>query len=267
MKALPVRGLLALILFVGAVNYISALSARELHLIGPNIPPQFDKDGNGRIGNVIKAALASCGHKASFTIVPFGRHWKDYVDNEDFDGLATAEADQTFPGFSTKPFIHLQDGATILLGGGLSDVMSIEDLHGNRVVAFPSADKILGIQASVPKFKSFKMRANRFDQLRPLFSRRADVVLADGLITAHFISLLRQNAEAGKEPDVDVTSPVQFRNIFAAGPQRLYFRDENITRDFDRCFNELLESGEVERITKPYIDVHRDILGDQYPIY
>ena len=236
-------------------------------MIAPSIPPHFDAAGNGRIGDVIKASLKACGHDVSFTLVPFGRHWKDYVDDEGFDGLATAEADQEFPGFTTKPFMHLQDGATVLKGSGLELIMSVEELYGMRIVAFPNADKILGIEASVPKFKTFKMRTVRLDQIRPLFAGRADAILADGLITANFIQVLRENAEAGQEPDVDAMRPVVFRRIFSAGPQRLYFRDESIARDFDRCFQGLLESGEVERITKPYVDRFREVLGDQYPNY
>lgn len=264
MKAVPP---LVTLLGLLASFAAGATKAADLHMIAPNIPPHFDEVGNGRIGDVIKATLKACGHTVSFTMVPFGRHWKDYVDNEAFDGLATAEADQEFPGFTTKPFIHLQDGATILIGSGLEQVTSVEELHGKRIVAFPNAHEILGIEASVPKFKSFKMRANRFDQIRPLLSGRADVVLADGLITANFIQILRVNAKAGQEPDIDAMRPVVFRRIFAAGPQRLYFRDETIARDFDRCYRKLLEGGEVERITKSYVDRFRGVLGNQYPNY
>ncbi len=236
-------------------------------MIAPNIPPHFDDHGNGRIGDVIKATLKKCGHKVSFTMVPFGRHWKDYEDDEGFDGLATAEADQTFSGFTTEPFMHLQDGATVIAGGGLDTIQSVAELDGKRIVAFPNADKILGIESFVAKFKSFKQRADRFDQIRPLFSGRADAILADGLITAHFIQRLRTNAKAGNEPDVDVARQVVFRRIFAMGPQRLYFRDESVTREFDRCYKDLLGNGEVERITTPYVDQYRDVLGDQYPNY
>ncbi len=246
---------------------IGGLDAAEIRMITPNIPPHFDKQGNGRIGDVIRASLGACGHEVSFTSVPFGRHWKDYANNEAYDALATAEADQTFPGTSTLPFMHLQDGATVLAGSGLEETVEIESLFNKRIVAFPNADKILGIEASVPRFTSFKMRANRFDQIRPLFADRADAILADGLITAHFITILRDKAAAGEEPDIAPTLPVAFRRIFQAGPQRLYFRDEKIARDFDRCFRELLDSGEVVRITKPYLDRYRGILGDQYPDY
>jgi polar amino acid transport system substrate-binding protein len=239
--------------------------AREVHMIAPEIPPHFDKSGEGRIADVVRAGLEKCGHRVRFTVVPFGRHWKDYVDDMSFDGLATAEADQTFPGHSTKPFMHLQDGATVRGGGGLEAIASIDQLTGMRVVAFPAADKILGIEVQVPQFKSFAMRADRFDQLRPLFADRADAVLADGLITAYFIVALRERARAGLEPNINPTNRVVFRKIFAGGPQRLYFRDAAIASDFDRCVGELRTSGELVRIAKPYVDRFRDILGDQYP--
>ena len=234
-------------------------------MIAPMIPPHFDDQGNGRIGNVIQATLAACGYSVIFTIVPFGRHWKDYEDFESYDGLATAEADQEFSGFTTKPFVHLQDGATVLVGSGLDTIMSVEELHGKRIVAFPNADKILGIESSVPAFKSFRMRPNRFDHVRPLLSGRADAILADGLITANYISVVRARAEADQEPDLDINRSVVFRKIFAPGPQRLYFREAAIAQDFDRCFQELLVKGEIERIAKPFVDRFRDVLSDQYP--
>jgi hypothetical protein len=244
-----------------------AAQARNLEIIAPNIPPHFDADGRGRIADVVRAALERCGHTIHFTIVPFGRHWKDYTDNAGFDGLATAEADQEFPGYTTRPFMHLQDGATVLAEEGLAEITAVGQLAGKRIVAFPAADEILGIQAVVPRFKSFSMRADRFDQIRPLFAGRVDAILADGLITANFIRIIRERANAGQEPDIDPGRAVVFRRIFAAGPQRLYFRDESIARDFDRCFQDLLADGDVERIATPYVDRYRDILGDQYPNY
>ncbi len=261
------RAVLAIVAFVSLVAPFTVFKPRaaDLQMIAPTIPPHFDEEGNGRIGDVIKATLEGCGHSVMFTMVPFGRHWKDYVANENLDGLATAEADQSFPGFTTKAFMHLQDGAIVLTGSGLETISSVRELHGKRIVAFPNADRILGIEASVPVFKSFKMRANRFDQIRPLFRNRVDAILADGLITVHFIRVLRENAKIGQETDVDPTQKVLFRKIFSAGPQRLYFRDETIARDFDRCFQDLRESGEVGRITKPYVDQYRRVLGDQYP--
>ena len=242
----------------------ASADARDVRMIAPEIPPHFDRNGNGRIGDVVRAALERCGHRVQFVMVPFGRHWKDYADDPSFDALATAEADQTFPGHSTKPFIHLQDGATVR-PGSLGTITSAEQLAGMRVVAFPAADKILGIEALVPRFRSFTMRADRFDQLRPLYADRVDAVLADGLITATFVLSLRERAQAGQEPGIDPSQPVVFRRIFAAGPQRLYFRDAALAADFDRCVAELRTSGELLRIARPYVDRLRAIVGDQYP--
>lgn len=255
----------ALACLVVGQGLATGAQARDIHMIAPDIPPHFDKSGRGRIADVIRAALQACGHNVRFTVVPFGRHWKDYTDDAVFDGLATAEADQTFPGHTTKPFMRLQDGVTVLARDGLEAIASVEQLKGRRVVAFPAADKILGIEAQVPHFKSFSMRADRFDQLRPLFAGRADAILADGLITAYFVATLRERAKAGLEPDIAPEARVVFRRIFASGPQRLYFRDAELASDFDRCVGELRASGELVRIAKPYVDRFRDIVGDQYP--
>ena len=234
-------------------------------MVAPNIPPHFDDAGKGRIGDVINAVLTQCGHQVRFTMVPFGRHWRDYKLGT-YDGLATAEADQSFPGFSTKPFIHLQDGATVIDGGGLENITTVEQLAGKRIVAFPNAQKILGIEHMVSKFADIRNRSDRFDQVRPLLAKRADAVLADGLITAHFLNILRDRAKKGKEPDINTGLPVKFRRIFAKGPQRLYFRDKAVTDDFDRCHADLEKKGVLDGLAKPYVDLYRNILGSQYPV-
>ncbi len=240
------------------------VQAKDILMIAPLIPPHFDEQGNGRIGDVIQATLAECGHTVRFEMVPFGRHWKDYRDFSKYDGLATAEVDQIFPGFTTRPFHHLQDGAMVLANSDLTKIQNVYELEGKRIVTFPKADKILGITHLVSQFKSFSMRSERFDQVRPLLAGRTDAILADGLITAHFLFLLKERAEAGKEPDIQ-WSPVVFRRIFNKGPQRLYFRDKSIARDFDKCHEILEDRGDLERITKPYLDKYQEIIKDQYP--
>ncbi len=240
--------------------------AKDILMIAPLIPPHFDEQGNGRIGDVIQATLAECGHTVRFEIVPFGRHWKNYNDYSKYDGLATAEADQVFPGFTTRPFHHLQDGAMVLENSDLAKIQNVYELKDKRIFSFPKADKILGISHMVSQFKSFSMRSDRFEQVRPLLGGRSDAVLADGLISAHFILQLKERIEAGKEPHIQ-WSPVVYRRIFAKGPQRLYFRDKTLSENFNRCYKTLEERGDVERITKPYLEKYQTIIKDQYPSY
>ena len=153
----------------------------------------------------------------------------------------------------------------VVVGERLNDISNVKQLEGRRVITFPEGGKILGIESFVSTFASFQQRSRRFDQIRPLLAGRADVLLADGLITAHFLNLLRDRAKLGQEPDVDPNKIVRFRKLFSRGPQRLYFREKQVADDFDRCADELNASGETEALTKPYVDKYRDILGDQYP--
>jgi polar amino acid transport system substrate-binding protein len=264
---IKIQRLRSMAMLLASVFLVIGAEAKELRMIAAIVPPHFDKDGTGRIGDVVRSVLERCGHSVKFTMVPMGRNWKDYSDNESFDGMATAEADQVFPGYTTKPFMYLQDGAFVAANSGLGGITSVEQLRGKRIVAFPDADKILGIGNVIPQFKSFSMHADKVDQVRPLLAGRADALLGDGLITAHFIQIIRERGLAGNEPEFDPSQGVIFRKIFVAAPQRLFFREEAIARDFDRCFQELVTSGEIERLSKPYLDRYRDILGGQYPNY
>ena len=253
----------AMALFLGVAV---AASAAELRFVAPDIPPHFEPGEKGRIGEPLALALAQCGHRARLELLPFGRHWKTYAEDARYDALATAEGDQRFPGFSTEPFMHLQDGATVLVHGGMGEVGNVSELEGKRVIAFPDARKILGIDALVPRFASYIELGDRYDQLRPLFAGRIDAVLADGLITARFINGMRADAQREKAVGIDPAIEVRFRRLFAPGPQRLYFRAEPMARDFDRCWKALVATGEAARIAEKYIQPYRSILADQYPV-
>lgn len=257
----------ALRIFIGVFSFIAVWLgyAREIRMVAPIIPPHFDEQGSGRIGDIISAVMKHCGHSVTYQMVPFGRHWSDYKD-QDIDGLATAEADQEFPGYTTKPFVHLQDGATVIEGSGLESTTTVGAFAGKRIIGFPNAQKILGIEHLIPVFASFKNQAKRFDQVRPLLAGRVDAIFADGLITAYFLQLVRERGKVGKEPDVDTTIKTKFHRIFAKGPQRLYFRDKAITDDFDRCHQEMEATGELDRIAQHYVEQYRSIVGDQYPV-
>lgn len=241
-------------------------SAADLRFIAPDIPPHFEPGETGRIGEPLTLALARCGHVVRIELVPFGRHWKTYAEDERYDALATAEADQRFPGFSTEPFMHLQDGATVLAQGGMAEIGNVADLAGKRVIAFPDARAILGLDPLVPRFAYYLELGDRHDQLRPLFAGRIDAVLADGLITARFINGMRVDVQREKAVGIDPTIQVRFRRLFAPGPQRLYFRAEAMARDFDRCWKALVTTGEAARIAEKYIQPYRSILADQYPV-
>ena len=234
-------------------------------MIAPIISPHFDDRGRGRIGDVISAVLKHCGHSVTFNMVPFGCHWADYKEQE-VDALATSEAAQAFPGYTTKPFTYLQDGATVVEWSGLEIAIGVEIFARKRIISFPGAQEILGIEHLIPAFASFRNQAKRSDQVRPLLAGRADAIFDDGLITAYFLQLVRKRGEAGQEPDLDTIIETRFRRIFAKGPQRLYFRDKAIADDFDRCHRELEATRELDSIAKPYVDRYRSIVGDQYPV-
>lgn len=220
-----VCGALALVVAVAA-------QAKELRMVAPIIPPHFDDQGAGRIGDVIKATLARCHYEVQYTMVPFGRHWQEYKDSASFDGLATAEADQAFPGFSTRPFMHLQDGATVMARRGLQGIKSVNELGGRNVVAFPNARQILGIEGEVANFASYGERSNRYDQIRPLFADRVDAILADGLITAHFIGVLTDSARAGSEPEIDPSLQFVFRKDISGGAATPVFSGSDCRQQF-----------------------------------
>lgn len=235
-------------------------------MIGPNIPPQIDENGRGRIGDVIKASLLNCGHTVRFTIVPFGRHQQEYMENPAYDGLAIADTDrQDLPGYATVPFHHLQYGALVLANSDLNKIDAIEALHDKRVLVSLKADRLPGITEQVAKFSTFVEHHYNFDKIRLLLSGRTDAILGDGLVMADAFAQIRERTQLGQEPYIDPSVSIVFRKLFPRSPQQLYFRDQSITEAFNGCYKHLLQQGLIDKITRPYVEKHRAVLNDQYP--
>ncbi|MEE4376434.1 MAG: hypothetical protein V2J55_02835 [Candidatus Competibacteraceae bacterium] len=248
--------------------YLSTGYAKEIHMIAPDIPPQIDENGRGRIGDVIKVTLLNCGHTVRFTIVPFGRHWREYIETSYYDGLAMADAQhQDIPGYATEPFHHLQYGAFVVADSDLNNLKTLEDLQNKRVLASRSVSTLPSITGQVPKFSAFVKYHHDLEKIRLLMSGRTDAILGDGLIMADAFAQIQERIRSGQEPYVDPSVLVIFRKLFPSSPQRLYFRDQSIAKDFNRCYNDLLQQGLIDKIARPYVEEHHDVLNGQYPIH
>ncbi|MCP5425245.1 MAG: ABC transporter substrate-binding protein [Gammaproteobacteria bacterium] len=259
----PLVWFLAVWLALGGIR----AHAKEVHIIGPQFPPQIDETGEGRIGDIIRATLLKCGYGVRFTIVPFGRHWRDYRDHADYDGLAIVDEGQELPGTPTRVFQHLQNGVVVLSDASAPKIGSLDDLRGHHFVSFLSVNALPESFRPMAEYKYYSLYSDRFDALRLLLSGRMDAIVADGMVMAYSFERLQERVGYGQEPDIDPQATIVFHPILPPTPQRMYFRDRQVAEDFDRCYGELLEQGVIAKLLKPYQAAHRAILADQYPAF
>lgn len=257
-----------LVLFIGLASAALPAAARPVTILAPELPPMMTADGTGREASIIKETLATCGHEAHFKVVPFGRHWNDYRDGVQaggpVDAVTTVPAGMEMPGSRSVPYIHYQNGASVLKSSGLT-VRSLADLAGKRVITFSGAPDVLpGLRAAIPSFGDFRERADQMVHSNLLFAGRVDAVLADGLIFAEYNRQLQEKVKSAGGLPFDPAQPVQFTAIFPPTPYSMVFRDESLRADFDRCFAELKAKGRIDAIDREWVARYAATVGDRY---
>ncbi|QCG95283.1 amino acid ABC transporter substrate-binding protein [Azospirillum sp. TSA2s] len=257
-----------LALCIGLASAALPAAARPVTILAPELPPMMTADGSGREASIIKETLATCGHEAHFKVVPFGRHWNDYRDGVQaggpVDAVTTVPAGMEMPGSRSVPYIHYQNGASVLKSSGLT-VRSLADLAGKRVITFSGAPDVLpGLRAAIPSFGDFRERADQMVHSNLLFAGRVDAVLADGLIFAEYNRQLQEKAKSAGGLPFDPAQPVQFTAIFPPTPYSMVFHDESLRADFDRCFAELKAKGRIDAIDREWVARYAATVGDRY---
>lgn len=257
-----------LALIIGLASAALPAAARPVTILAPELPPMMTAAGTGREASIIKEALAACGHEAHFKVLPFGRHWNDYRDGVQaggqVDAVATVPPGMEMPGSRSVPYIFYQNGASVLKSSGLT-VRSLADLAGKRVITFSGAPDVLpGLRAAIPSFGDFRERADQMVHSNLLFAGRVDAVLADGLIFAEYNRQLQEKAKSAGGLPFDPAQPVQFTAIFPPTSYSMFFRDESLRADFDRCFAELKAKGRVDAIDREWVARYAATVGDRY---
>ncbi|MCR9256426.1 MAG: ABC transporter substrate-binding protein [Alphaproteobacteria bacterium] len=238
-----------------------AANAADIEVRGAYLPANMTRTGEGREARIIREVLEACGHRVTFVVEPFTRHWKTYEFGQG-DAVSTVPAGLGLPGAETVDYIAFQNGVSVLKSSGRV-VSSLDDLAGLDVIAFSGATVILpGLKDAIGTFGSYREVSNQIVQSRLLFAGRADAVIADGMIFAAYNEQLRRLDPASIP--FDAHQDVAFFRVFAPSPFRMLFRDSAIAGDFDRCFRKLDGEGAIDRINVAFVERYRDLLGGEY---
>lgn len=233
------RGLSALVLLILGVAFVISLGGNARRSERQNdvfrvvvglTPPNITTSGTGKETDFIREELRRAGVDVDvqFYVVPFGRHWSEFVRDQRFDAVATVPDSLEMQGFQSEPYISYENGITYLaetFPDGLGDE-PMKTLQGYRVVAFPGASSILPkLDEARNGFSMYVERAYQYSHAVMLLTGYADAIVADRAITDFYLQ--RALERSGKRAEY------QFEAVFPPTPYRMVFRSETLRDAFN----------------------------------
>jgi len=231
--------------------------ARELHVgIGYAIPPYVITESDAGLEvDIIRQALLEAGYESLFIYLPnlrlpveFAKGNLDCVAANSVYDLGKDSGRSAFPSQKTIAYRNY----AITLRDDWLHIASINDLAGKTVLGFNNARLFLG-----PEFRAMaRLNTNYRElddqslQVRMLFARRAQVVIADKFIFLWWREYLKKVSPSMKR---ELSLPLAFHEIFPPSPRRVSFAWPEVRSAFDSALDELRKSGRLESIINQYI--------------
>ena len=231
-------------------------------ILAPDLPGASEVGERGRDIEIVATTLRQCGYEPEFIVQPFGRHLWSFRYMTQADGVMTVPLDYNLPGHSTAAYVWDQDGA-FYNASRIDPIEGTDDLRGLNVVTFRDGLKILGIEEMADGFSSLLMVADQGLHSKLLFKGRVDVILADGLIVAEVNDRILRNHGTGQSWPAR-EDDFRFAPIFIPSPYKMVFRDSDIARQFDECFDRLFHNGVAPAINEKYMEAHQEELKHRY---
>lgn len=244
------RGLLKVLTSLTlAAAAASPAHAAELHIVfGQSLAPFADeRTGRGIEIDIIRAALQASGHGLRISFVPQARVLLALQAGQ-CDGAATVTPDSGVAAAYSEVYIHYQD-FVIAPKGLFAKPPVLADLAGLRIVAFQNATRYLGsaFAAMARANPRYKEQADQLSQLRMLYARQTDVIVAERHIYEYQLRQLRDSRFREQPFDVELFA------LFDKIPYRVGFRDPALRDDFNKGLALIRAQGVMARIEAAYL--------------
>lgn len=233
---------------------------KSLRVVAPYLPENVELDGKtGRDIKIFKRILRCFNYDATIDVQPYMRHLKSYLTSGKYDAIMTLPGGQSNISNQTESYIAYHNGAIVRSEDFPQGVKNIKTLKGKHIISFLGGESLLkGLKNNTSHFASYTETGTQYHHNEMLMKNRVDAVFSDGLIfMAHQKRLL------AKKPRWSSVK-VKFYQIFSLNHFYAAFRDKTLTKQFNRCLNQLNKDGTLNSIEKSYTDKYHDILGDEY---
>ncbi len=224
-----------------------------LRLAPPYVMEAADGFLTGLEYELVRETLHRAGHRLVPRLLTFSRLIEDFRRGA-LPAFAPAHANMNLQGCISDVLLVYQNIGLTLRQRDLL-VENMQQLGGLRIMAFQNARALLpGLGDAVQGNPDYVEVANQMLQVRALFSRRADIVLADRRLLYALIAAPDSGLPAG--------TPLREHLLFAPTPYSVAFASAELCQDFNRALAGLRASGDYDRLLQRY-DPHPLANGQQ----
>lgn len=236
----------AIIILLAAILAAGTSMAQPLAFGFRPVPPYVVQQPDGSLAGLeyelVQAAAAAGGLELQVEIAPFGRLVENFRHGAS-QGFVPASKDMALPGCLTETLLVYRNMA-FSLGHRRLKLTKPSDLAGYDVVAFQNAHRVLGpgldaVRQNNPRYHEV---ANQLLQLRALFSRRTDIVIADRRIVRYLA--------ARPDSAVDTAQPVAEHDLFPPTPYAVAFAEAAHCRAFNTGLARIRRDGAFDAILR-----------------
>ena len=220
-------------------------SSEEIDVVvGWNKPPYvISQENSGFEVDVARAILADIGHDLSPIYVPFGRTARLLEDNLIDLGLTQNSAHVLDSAILSDPYVVYQNVA-VTRAESEFEINSIEDLRGKSIIAFQTADAVLGeaFRQIVTDQATYMEMARQDRQVDMLMLGHVDVVILDRNIFNYF----KSNNTAYSDDEI------VFHELFPISPYSAAIPDPELRVAFNNKLRTFIETGRYQQLLDKY---------------
>jgi polar amino acid transport system substrate-binding protein len=213
-------------------------------VVGWNKPPYvISQENSGFEVDVARAILADMGHDLSPIYVPFGRTARLLEDNLIDLGLTQNPAHVLDSAILSDPYVVYQNVA-VTRAESKFEINSIEDLRGKSIIAFQTADVVLGeaFRQIVTDQATYMEMARQDRQVDMLMLGHVDVVILDRNIFNYF----KSNNTAYSDDEI------VFHELFPISPYSAAIPDPELRVGFNSKLRTFIETGRYQQLLDKY---------------
>lgn len=235
----------AIVIVLYSMLLTAATKAESLDVVvGWDKPPYvIAADHSGFELDLVRAILAEAGHDMSPIYVPFGRTARLLKDDAVDMGLTLLATHNVASDILSDPYITYQNVAVTRADRKLN-IDSIADLKGKSVIAFQTAQTVLGsdfgeVMSAQPSYIEMAMQERQVDML---MLGSVDVIVLDRNIFNYFKGRKEKYAE----------DKTVFHELFPSTSYRAAIPDPNLRMEFNKALRAFIQDGRYQVLLDSY---------------
>lgn len=224
-----------------SVIFVPVTSAKTLQVVvGWNKPPYvMSASDSGFELELTREILSALGHDMKPVYVPFGRTMK-MVEDRNVDIVLTVNtAHSVAQDFLTAPYVTYQNVAVTLKGRHL-DIDSFHAMKGRSVIAFQTAENVLGADyaKAIKSTSGYLEMPEQQRQVSMLLLGSVDIAVIDRNIFTYF----KHKLPAAQQ------RPTEVHELFGVSAYSAAIRDPVLRAQFDRELKQMKENGRYQAL-------------------